>query len=103
MIGYLVVQSRQRAETAAGHVPSHANTGTATFWQGHAPVHIQRLVHTTERRPCFHGKCTPMAVVVHRIHLAEVNHAPDGGIVDKPLHTVATTSSSRLDPAAGSS
>jgi hypothetical protein len=32
-----------------------------------------------------------MAVVVHRVHLAEVNHAPDGGIVDEPLNTVAAT------------
>ena len=96
VIGYLAVQPRQRAETAAGHVPSHANTGTATSWQGHAPAHIQRLVHTTERRPCFHGKCTPMAVVVHRIHLAEVDHALDGGIVDKPLRTVAATAHREL-------
>jgi hypothetical protein len=37
-----------------------------------------------------------MAVVVHRIHLTEVNHALDGGIVDKPLHTVAATAHREL-------
>jgi hypothetical protein len=79
------------AETAAGHVPSHADTGTATSRQGHAPAHVQRLVHTTDRRPCFHGKCTPIAVVIHRVHLTEVDHALDGGIVDEPFDTVSAT------------
>ena len=96
VIGDLAVQPRQRAEAAAGHVPSHAYAGTDTSWQGHAPAHVQRSVHATERRPCFHGECTPKAVVVDRIHLAEVDHAPDGGIVDEPLRAVAATAHREL-------
>ena len=79
VVGYVAVQPRQRAETTAGHVPSHANTGTAPAGQGHAPTHVQRMVHTTERRPCFHGECAPAAVVVHRVHLARsITHRTAG-------------------------